>query len=38
MNALITVPTLWGHIHAAVEVGTDWLLMDALVKVCIAIM
>ena len=33
MNALTTVPTLWGHIHVVVEVGTNWLLMDALVKV-----
>ena len=33
MNALTTVPTLWGHIHVVVEVGTNWLLMDTLVKV-----
>ena len=33
MDVLTTVPTLWDHIRAAVEVGTSWLLMDALVKV-----
>ena len=33
MDALTTVPTLWGHIPVAVEMGTDWVLMDALVKV-----
>ena len=33
MDVLTTVPILWGHTHAAVEVGTNWLPMDALVKV-----
>ena len=36
MDALTTVSTLLDHIHAVVEVGTKWLLMDVLaVKVAI---
>ena len=36
MDALTTVSTLLDHIHAVVEVGTKWMLMDALaIKVAI---
>ena len=33
IDVLTTVPTPWGHIPVAVEVGTNWLLMDTPVKV-----
>ena len=35
VDILITVPTLWVHI-SVVEVGSNWVLMCALVKVYIA--
>ena len=35
IDILITVPTLWVHI-SVVEVGSNWVLMCALVKVYIA--